>query len=129
VRTYHGSCHCGAVTFEVDGDLSKLGDCSCSICRKKGSVHYVVPPDRFRLTSGEESLRVYRFNTRIAEHFFCGTCGIHTFSHPRTAPDKVNVNVRCLDDFDLAEADFETWHFDGRNWEEAFAAMQAARKG
>ena len=62
MRTYHGSCHCGAVTFEVDTDLADLDECNCSICAKKGAVHHNVPPERFRLLSGEENLRRYQFN-------------------------------------------------------------------
>ena len=124
MRTYHGSCHCGAITFEVDADLSKIGDCNCSICRKKGSLHHSVEQECFRLLTGADNLRVYQFNKLIAKHFFCRTCGIHTYSHPRTAPEKFNVNVRCLDDFDLQAAPYELSHFDGRNWEQAFKARQ-----
>ena len=124
MRTFHGSCHCGAVTFEVDADLSKIGDCNCSICRKKGSLHHSVEQECFRLLTGADNLRVYQFNKLIAKHFFCRTCGIHTYSHPRTAPKKFNVNLRCLDDFDLQTATYELSHFDGRNWEQAFKARQ-----
>ncbi len=124
MQTYHGSCHCGAVTFEVDADLSKIGDCNCSICRKKGSLHHSVERECFRLLTRADNLRVYQFNKLVAKHFFCRTCGIHTYSHPRTAPEKFNVNVRCLDDFDLQTATYELSHFDGRNWEQAFKARQ-----
>ncbi len=124
MRTFHGSCHCGAVTFDVDADLSKIGDCNCSICRKKGSLHHSVERECFRLLTGADNLRVYQFNKLVAKHFFCRTCGIHTYSHPRTAPEKFNVNVRCLDDFDLQTATYELSHFDGRNWEQAFKARQ-----
>ncbi len=124
MRTYHGSCHCGAVKFEVDADLSRLIDCNCSMCAKKGAVHHSVAPECFRLIAGAEDLRLYQFNKKIAQHFFCRTCGIHTYSHPRTAPEKFNVNVRCLDDFDVRAEDFEMSLFDGRNWEDAFAAMK-----
>lgn len=127
MKTYHGSCHCGAVTFEVDADLSKLGNCNCSMCGKKGSVHHRVPEDRFRLLSGEDSLRTYQFNKKIATHFFCQNCGIHTYSHPRTAPEKFNINVRCLNDFDLQNDEYELSHFDGKNWEASFEAEKARR--
>jgi hypothetical protein len=125
MHTYHGSCHCGAVRFEVEADLSRLLECNCSICAKKGAVHHSVAPERFRLLSGAEDLALYQFNKKIAQHFFCRTCGIHTYSHPRTAPEKFNINVRCLDDFDLSEAEGEMGLFDGRNWEEAFAAQKS----
>ncbi len=127
-KTYHGSCHCGAVTFEVDADLSKIIECNCSICRKKGALHYSVPPERFRLLSGAENLQRYQFNKKIAQHFFCKTCGIHPYSHPRTDPEKFNVNLRCLDDFDVAEAEYELTLFEGRDWEAAFAAMGATKE-
>ena len=127
MQTYHGSCHCGAVKFEIDADLSKLGDCNCSICSKKGSVHHRVPEERFRLLSGADSLHAYQFNKKVAKHFFCLNCGIHTYSHPRTAPDQFNVNVRCLNDFDRRTADYELATFDGQNWEDAFKALQQGR--
>ena len=125
---YLGSCHCGAVTFEVDADLSRLGDCNCSICTKKGSVHHRVPENRFRLLSGAEALKAYQFNKKIASHFFCQNCGIHTYSHPRTAPEMFNVNVRCLDNFDLRGAEFRMGTFDGQNWEAAFEVMQQNKR-
>ena len=124
MQTYAGSCHCGAVKYEVTADLSKIGDCNCSLCRKKGSLHHSVPPEQFKLISGKDDLKRYQFNNKIASHFFCQHCGIHTFSHPRTAPGKFNVNVRTLDDFDLESADFELLSFDGQNWEAAFEALQ-----
>ncbi len=127
MQTYHGSCHCGAVKFEVDADLSRLGDCNCSMCSKKGSVHHRVPEERFRLISGADVLKAYQFNKKIATHFFCQNCGIHTYSHPRTAPNMYNVNIRSLDDFDLQSAEYKLSHFDGQNWETAFAAQQKAR--
>ncbi len=121
---YHGSCHCGAVTFEVDTALSQLARCTCSICSKKGGLFCYVPPDQFRLLQGEDDLRLYRFNTELASHFFCQHCGIHPFGHPRSSPELYLVNVRCLDDFDLETAAYEVKLFDGRNWEAAFKARQ-----
>ena len=124
MQTYSGSCHCGAVKFEVEADLSRLGNCTCSMCSKKGSLHHSVPPERFKLISGEGALSCYQFNKKIASHFFCQHCGIHTFSHPRTAPDKFNVNIRTLDDFDALAENYELQTFDGKNWELAFEARQ-----
>lgn len=124
MRTYSGSCHCGAVKFEVEADLSRLGNCTCSMCRKKGSLHRSVPPEQFKLIAGEDALKRYRFNKKIASHFFCRHCGIHTFSHPRTAPNNVNVNIRALDDFDVLSEEYELRTFDGKNWETAFEARQ-----
>lgn len=117
--TYHGSCHCGRVRFEVDADITRLTQCNCSICRKKGALLLRVPPERFRLLAGEDALALYQFNTKVAKHYFCATCGLHPFAHPRAAPDQYAVNVRCLDDFDLEAAAPEIVPFDGRNWEQA----------
>lgn len=123
-KTYRGSCHCGAVRFEVDADLARLVRCNCSICTKKGGVFAAVAPERFRLLDGESNLNLYQFNTKVSKHYFCKTCGIHPFGHPRSAPEKFLVNVRCLDDFDLESATYEIDLFDGRNWEAAFAARK-----
>ena len=99
--TYEGGCHCGAVRFRVTGTLDEMGDCNCSICTKKGILHWIVPPAQFELLAGEEALTTYRFNTGIARHTFCRHCGVHPFYTPRSDPDKVDVNVRCLEGVDL----------------------------
>lgn len=119
MRTYHGSCHCGRVRFEVDADAIRLSRCNCSICTKKGTLNLRVAPEQFRLVAGEDALTLYQFNRNIARHYFCATCGIHPFSRPRAAPDQYTVNVNCLDDFDLEAERPEIGAFDGRNWEQA----------
>lgn len=124
MQIYQGSCHCGAVKYEVDADLSRIERCTCSICSKKGGLFVRVPAERFRLLKGKDELTLYHFNTKIAEHYFCKHCGMHPFGHPRSAPELYLINVRCLDDFDLEAESFETVLFDGRNWEAAFAARK-----
>lgn len=111
-----GGCHCGAVRFSVRVDAFEALDCNCSICRKKGFVHLIVPPDRFRLEKGASDLAEYRFNTGTARHTFCKTCGIHPFYEPRSHPGWTDVNVRALDGDALAR--FTITPFDGENWEE-----------
>ncbi len=122
MQTYHGSCHCGAVKFEVDADLTRLVRCNCSICTKKGGIFTRVATQRFRLKEGRDELRLYQFNTGVSKHYFCRHCGIHPFGHPRSAPEMFLINVCCLDDFDLESAYYDVDLFDGRNWETAFAA-------
>ena len=122
--TYQGSCHCGAVRFEIDADLSHLVACNCSICTKKGGIFKVVPDDRFRILQGEDMLTLYQFNTKVSEHYFCKRCGIHPFGRPRSAPDRNLINVRCLDNFDLEAETYEIDRFDGQNWEAAMAERQ-----
>jgi hypothetical protein len=112
-----GGRHCGRVRFRVTADLDGVTICNCSICTKKGIWHLIVPPDRFELLSGEDDLTNYTFNTGVAKHRFCKHCGIHPFYVPRSDPDKIDVNVRCLDDFD--ESSVSPKRFDGRNWETA----------
>ncbi len=124
MKTYHGSCHCGAVRFEIDAELPFVERCTCSVCSKKGALFTRVPPDRFRQIQGEADLTDYRFNTKVAIHRFCKHCGIHAFGHPRSTPELYLINVRCLDDFDLETEDYEIKLFDGRNWEAAFEARQ-----
>lgn len=97
---YHGSCHCGAIRFEIETDITDLYTCDCSLCRKKNALMTTVHESSFRLIAGEDALRLYQWNTRIARHFFCGVCGIYPFHRKRSMPDHYGVNVRCLDDFD-----------------------------
>jgi hypothetical protein len=117
--TYQGGCHCGRVRFRVNADLSRVAECNCSICEKKGFLHLIVEPDAFELLSGADALTTYRFNTATARHTFCATCGIHPFYVPRSDPDKIDVNARCLDGVDVAA--LKPAHFDGKNWEHAIA--------
>lgn len=118
MQTYTGACHCGRVQFRVRGDVTKASLCNCSMCAKKGIVHLIVDPADFELLAGADELISYRFNTGVAEHKFCQHCGIHPFYTPRSDPDKVDVNVRCLDGVDISQ--LQPRLFDGKNWEEAF---------
>ena len=117
MKTYTGNCHCGKVRFQMETDLSKVTLCNCSICTKKGAVHHRIPAHQFKLLAGEESLSLYQFGTKTARHHFCKCCGIHPFSNPRSAPEMVSINVRCLGDFDLDLSALAVTKFDGRNWE------------
>ena len=112
-----GGCHCGRVRFRVTADLNKVAECNCTMCTKKGILHLIVPPEHFELLSGKDDLSTYQFNTGTAKHTFCKVCGIHPFYVPRSDPDKIDVNVRCLDNVDLTA--IKPKPFDGRNWEAA----------
>jgi hypothetical protein len=89
------------------------------MCSKKGFLHLIVPRDHFELLRGQDELTSYRFNTGVADHLFCATCGIHSFYVPRSDPDKIDVNVRCLDLGDVDVASLPVKSFDGRHWEDA----------
>jgi len=118
---YAGSCHCGAVAFEVDAPSPLLvQECNCSICTKAGFLHLIVPRSRFRLFRGEGHLTTYTFNSGVAKHTFCGTCGMKPFYTPRSNPDGVDVNVNCLDPI---PADMVIEPFDGQNWEANGASL------
>jgi hypothetical protein len=95
---HRGSCHCGCVRFEVEAPSSIAAlDCWCSICRMSGFLHLIVPAHRFRLLTGAAALTEYTFNTGRAKHRFCRHCGVKSFYVPRSNPDGIDVNVRCLD--------------------------------
>jgi hypothetical protein len=117
-----GGCHCGAVRFEVAlPSVIEAQACNCSICERTGFVHIIVPESRFQLTKGGEALSSYRFNTGVADHLFCSTCGVKSFYRPRSNPDGWSVNARCLDEADALDIRVEP--FDGRNWEAHAAAL------
>jgi hypothetical protein len=114
--THNGGCHCGRVRFEVTApaDLD-VADCNCSICRKAGYLHLIVPADRFVLICGRDDLTTYSFNTGVAKHVFCAHCGVKSFYIPRSHPNGVSVNVRCIDSDTVASMSVKP--FDGHNWE------------
>jgi len=118
-RTYRGGCHCGRIRFEVRGTLERVSECNCSICTKKGYVHWIVPRSAFRLLTPSDNIAAYAFNTKVAKHLFCPNCGVASFYIPRSDPDGIDVNVRCLEHVNVSKLELE--HFDGRDWEKAMA--------
>ena len=120
---HKGSCHCGAITYEVEAaeDL-EVSECNCSICSRTGYLHLIVPRSRFTLLTGEENLSKYTFDTHEAKHLFCKTCGIKSFYIPRSHPDGISVNVRCLDDATIKSISIEL--FDGKNWEDNISKLK-----
>lgn len=98
-----GSCHCGAVAFEVDGSIEKLIECNCSHCSRKGFLLFFVPRDALRVTAGGDAMTEYTFNRHVIRHRFCATCGVEPFAlgqMPDGAP-MAAINARCLDGLDL----------------------------
>ena len=100
LRTYEGSCHCGAVRFRIETDFPELTTCDCSICRRRNALMVKVHESRFELLAGIDELTEYRFHTRTARHFFCKVCGIYPFHRKRVTPDFFGINVFCLHDAD-----------------------------
>ena len=114
--THRGGCHCGRVRFEVIAPKSlRVSECNCSICSKAGYLHLVVPSAQFKLLSGNDTLTTYSFNTHTAKHLFCSVCGIKSFYVPRSHPDGVSVNARCIDSETIEE--LTVTPLNGREWE------------
>ncbi|PCE24751.1 GFA family protein [Burkholderia ubonensis] len=96
-----GSCHCGAVKFEVRTAVTPAGRCNCSLCRRKGALMSPMFDGRdLRILAGRDALTVYQFNTRVAKHYFCRHCGIYPFHQTRKDPACWRVNLGCLDGID-----------------------------
>jgi len=113
---YQGSCHCGAVVFECEAPADiEVEDCNCSICTKSGFLHLIIPQSKFQLMQGLDMLTTYTFNTGVAKHTFCSYCGVKPFYYPRSNPDGIDINVRCLD---TKPKSMKIVPFDGQNWED-----------
>jgi len=111
---YKGSCHCGKVAFEVEGEIDCALDCNCSICRRRGSLLWFVPREKLRLTTPEDASKVYTFNKHHIKHRFCPACGIHPYGEaidPKGVPTAA-INIRCLEGVDLDAVPVQ--YFDGR---------------
>ena len=112
---HHGSCHCGAVAFHVDGEPAQVIECNCSHCSRKGLLLWFVGRDALTIERGQDALTEYRFNRRVIAHQFCRTCGVQPFAYG-IAPDgreTAAINVRCLDD--VAMDALERTPYDGRS--------------
>ena len=112
---YQGSCHCGQVAFEVEGELNDVMSCNCSMCQRKGALMWFVPRESMRVLRGDRLLASYTFNKHVIQHKFCPTCGIHPFGEgsDRSGKAMAAINARCLENIDLAT--LPVTHFDGRS--------------
>ncbi len=118
-RRHAGSCHCGAVKYEVAVDATSGSRCNCSICNKVGNLGAIVKPEAFKLLAGEEHLSTYEWGAKISKRFFCKHCGIHCFARgylKEVGGDYVSINFHALDDVDPESVRVTYW--DGRhdNW-------------
>ncbi|MGI2190610.1 GFA family protein [Shewanella baltica] len=100
MKSFSGSCHCGAVRFEIMSDFPELTTCDCSICRRKNALMVKVHQSQFKLLEGADSLTLYQFHTCTAQHYFCNVCGIYPFHRKRVTPDFLGINVFCLEGFE-----------------------------
>jgi hypothetical protein len=121
---HSGSCHCGRVTFEVRAPANlELLDCNCSMCSRSAYLHLIVDAADFTLLAGAGDLVEYTFGTGVAKHRFCRHCGVKSFYIPRSHPDGVSVNARCLDPSTIVSKTIRP--YDGRNWEMARGRLDA----
>jgi hypothetical protein len=127
MRTHSGGCHCGRVRFEVLAPAAiEVDDCDCSMCRKAGFLHLIVPKGRFKLLQGADALTTYTFNTGTAKHLFCATCGVKSFYVPRSHPDGISVNARCIDEGTIESMSVKL--FNGRDWDKGRAEYRAPQE-
>lgn len=120
---HQGACHCGAIKFKVRAPVNiALTACNCTMCHMTRFLHLIVETKDFHLLSGADNITTYTFNTNTAKHTFCKTCGIKPFYTPRSHPDGISVNFKCVD-----QSSFETVaseDFDGRNWADNVVALR-----
>lgn len=103
MKSFSGSCHCGAVRFEIMSDFPELTTYDCSICRRKNALMVKVHQSQFKLLEGADSLTLYQFHTCTAQHYFCNVCGIYPFHRKRVTPDFLGINVFCLEGFEPSD--------------------------
>ena len=96
------TCHCGEVKAEINvsDNLEKVIKCNCSICKRRGAIMSMVKNEDFKVTKGQDKLKIYQFHSKIAKHFFCSICGIYTHHNPRSNPAMTGFNVGCIDEID-----------------------------
>lgn len=113
--SHHGSCHCGRIKFEVEGEPTSALSCNCSICQRKGSLLWFVPRSALKLLTPDGNASSYTFNQHVIQHRFCPTCGMHPYGEGK-GPDgsaMAAINIRCLEDIELKAV--PVTEYDGRS--------------
>ena len=110
---YTGTCHCKTVNFTFEAELEELLMCNCSLCQKRNALMATVACEQFHITEGQEALRLYRWNSGVAQHYFCSTCGIYVYHQRRSNPTLLSINAMCIDDFDTEALPIQ--HVDGQS--------------
>ncbi|MFD2367264.1 GFA family protein [Pseudoduganella sp. GCM10020061] len=112
---YKGSCHCGNIAFEVEGEIGGALSCNCSMCQRKGSLLWFVPRTSLRLLTPASNASTYLFNKHVIKHQFCGVCGIHPYGEGKSpdGSETAAINIRCLEGIELESIPVQ--HYDGRN--------------
>ena len=116
MKTYQGTCHCGAISFSFEHDEIQSGlRCNCSICRRKGAVmtDFTIAPEDFKFKIENDALGLYEFGNKIAKHFFCKNCGIYPFHQTVRKPGHYRVNLGCIDEIDTNTLSVDI--FDGKS--------------
>ena len=107
---YQGGCHCGEFRFQVSlPDSIEVEDCNCSVCSKAGYLHVIVPSRQFKVLQGQDRMQLYTFNSGVAKHYFCKTCGIYTHHQRRSNPEECGINLGCIDGV-------RTWEHEPIRW-------------
>lgn len=120
---HKGDCHCGRVQFEFVSEPDvEIHECNCSMCNRIGYQHLIIPATAFKLLCDWDELSLYTFNTGVARHYFCKTCGVKPFYVPRSNPDGISVNFRCVDQSTFGDVSYVP--FDGQNWEANAGALK-----
>jgi hypothetical protein len=111
---YKGSCHCGQVAFQAEGEIKEVLACNCSMCQRKGSLLWFIPREKFKLLTPEKDMNTYTFNKHFIKHRFCPKCGIHPFADASDKSGKpmAAINVRCLKG--VEPTSFPVKEFNGR---------------
>ena len=111
---YKGSCHCGKVAFDVEGEIKGAMDCNCSICQRKGMLMWFVSREKLQLLTPENAAATYTFNKHAIKHRFCPVCGIHPYGEANDPKGNAMaaINIRCLEGITLESIPVQ--HFDGR---------------
>ncbi|HVA55712.1 MAG TPA: GFA family protein [Gammaproteobacteria bacterium] len=100
---YKGSCHCGQIAFEVEGNLERVMECNCSHCSRKGYLLWFLPRPKFNLLTPEANLSIYTFNKHVIKHHYCPKCGCAPFGFgERSGVAMAAINVRCLEGVDIS---------------------------
>ncbi len=118
--TMTGRCLCGAVSYEIEGDLQMCGVCHCKNCQRQAgssySVLFAVADDQIKISGDLTTYEDHSDSGNVVYRHFCGTCGSPVKTSLPTQPGMTYIKAGTLDDTSVLNPQIHFWTNSKQDW-------------